>query len=449
MITRDINTEINAATVNSCLQEWNGGATRREMLMDYFLCKHQIMNRLRTPGLPNNRLVHAFPQYIATMTSSYLIGDPVQYMSDEQEAALAVVKDAYDGADVESIDAEIAQQQAIFGVGVELLYINRDAEPRTTCIDRRQSFVVYDDTAEGYPMFGIYRLIGQDGSRTFVKSIVVYTDSDIITFQASDEGIAGKIIDVEPHNFGDVPMVEYWNNSEETGDFEQVISLIDAYDTLESDRINDKTQFTDALLVLTGVVGFQSADGDLRTPAQRLKEEGTLSLPDKDASAYYLVKTLNEADTDILKESIKKDIHRFSYVPDMSDENFAGNASGVAMRYKLLGLEQLTRIKERWFKEGLKWRLTMFAHFLAIKGASKLDADRVRIVFRRSLPVNDMEIAQMVQMLQGIVPDNELLAQVPFVDDVASSIEQMDEQRAKGMKAQAQAFGNYLEPIEE
>ena len=164
---------------------------------------------------------------------------------------------------------------------------------------------------------------------------------------------------------------------------------------------------------------------------------------------YYLVKTLNEADTDILKESIKKDIHRFSYVPDMSDENFAGNASGVAMRYKLLGLEQLTRIKERWFKEGLKWRLSMFAHFLAIKGASKLDADRVRIVFRRSLPVNDMEIAQMVQMLQGIVPDNELLAQVPFVDDVASSIAKMDEQREKGMKAQAQAFGNYLEPIEE
>ena len=43
----------------------------------------------------------------------------MQYVSDEQEAALLVVKDAYDGADVESIDAEIAQQQAIFGVGVE------------------------------------------------------------------------------------------------------------------------------------------------------------------------------------------------------------------------------------------------------------------------------------------------------------------------------------------
>ena len=56
----------------------------------------------------------------------------------------------------------------------------------------------------------------------------------------------------------------------------------------------------------------------------------------------------------------------------------------------------------------------MFAHFLAIKGASKLDADRVRIVFRRSLPVNDMEIAQMVQMLQGIVPDNEVIGSGAF-----------------------------------
>ena len=80
------------------------------------------------------------------------------------------------------------------------------------------------------------------------RALLFIPTAILLHSRQATRALPGKIIDVEPHNFGDVPMVEYWNNSEETGDFEQVISLIDAYDTLESDRINDKTQFTDALL---------------------------------------------------------------------------------------------------------------------------------------------------------------------------------------------------------
>ena len=39
----------------------------------------------------------------------------------------------------------------------------------------------------------------------------------------------------------------------------------------------------------------------------------------------------------------------------------------------------------------------------------------------------------MVQMLQGIVPDNELLAQVPFVDELP--FKQMDEAKRKGYES--------------
>ena len=67
---------------------------------------------------------------------------------------------------------------------------------------------------------------------------------------------------------GGVPVVEYWNNAQETGDFEPVLSLIDAYDTLESDRVNDKQQFTDAVLLLTGCTLENDDPADRRSPAQ-------------------------------------------------------------------------------------------------------------------------------------------------------------------------------------
>lgn len=447
MITRDKGIVLDRVSINDCVKQFDLEATRLAKLHEYYTGLSSITKRMRTTGLPNNRLMHGYPAYIATMTSGYLIGDPVQYSSDDEQA-LQVVQDAYNAADVGSIDAEIALDQAVYGRGVELVYADSQARPRTTALDPQNAFVVYADDAEGLPLFGVYRLVEVNSKgESNIKRYTVYTAGEAIEYSVGTGGVVGAETDRTAHNFPYVPMVEYWNNSAQTGDFEGVISLIDAYDVLQSDRVNDKEQFADALLVLTGVVGFDAPPGDTRTAAQRLKQEGTLSLPDPQAKAEYLIKQMSESDTEILKDAIKSDIHKFSHVPDMTDEQFAGNSSGVAMKYKLLGLEQLTKIKERWFREGLRWRMRLFASFLSLKGAPALDADAVQMMFRRSLPVNDLEIAQMVQMLSGLVPAKTLLSQVPFIEDVNGAFDELEQEKQANIAAQAAAFGAF--PIRE
>ena len=442
MITRGREIPIDATLMNDCIKQFDLDKSRLAELYNYYIGQHDIVDRERTTGLPNNKLVHAYPHYIATMTSGYLIGDPVQYSSDN-EAALEAVLEAYDAADTQSIDSEIALNQAIYGRGCELVYADSQARPRTTAIDPQNAFVVYADDAEGLPLFGVHRLKAVDSKGDVAtKRYTVYTQTEVIEFGVAD-GYLGAEEKRSPHNFPHVPLVEYWNNSMQTGDYENVISLIDAYDVLQSDRVNDKEQFADALLVLTGVVGFDAPEGDTRTAAQRLKQEGTLSLPDPQAKAEYLIKQMSESDTEILKDAIKSDIHKFSHVPDMTDQEFAGNSSGVAMKYKLLGLEQLTKIKERWFREGLRWRLRLFSAFLGLKGKPQLDPDAVQMMFRRSLPVNDLEIAQMVQMLSGLVPAKTLLSQVAFVEDVNAAFDELQEEKQANIAAQAAAFGAF------
>ena len=442
MIVRDKNIVLDRDSINDCVKQFDLDAERLSELRDYYVGLSAITERVRTTGLPNNRLMHGYPQYIATMTSGYLIGDPVLYSSDDK-AALQAIQDAYNAADVGSIDSEIALNQAIYGRGCELVYADSQARPRTTAIDPQNAFVVYADDAEGLPIFGVHRLKAVDSTGTVsVKKYTVYTQTEVIEYDVKD-GMLGSETIRNPHNFPHVPLVEYWNNSMQTGDYENVISLIDAYDILESDRVNDKEQFADALLVLTGVVGFDAPEGDTRTAAQRLKQEGTLSLPDPQAKAEYLIKQMSESDTEILKDAIKSDIHKFSHVPDMTDQEFAGNSSGVAMKYKLLGLEQLTKIKERWFREGLRWRLRLFSAFLGLKGKPQLDPDAVQMMFRRSLPVNDLEIAQMVQMLSGLVPAKTLLSQVAFVEDVNAAFDELQEEKQANIAAQAAAFGAF------
>lgn len=398
------------AVVRSCVQEFLAGMPRMESLRAAYEGRHEILDRQRPSGMPNVKLVHDFPRYISTMAAGYLVGKPVMYEADEaHESALDAVLERYGRCAVDSVDAELARNASIYGRGVELVFADASAQPRTASLDPRRAFVVYDDTVEAKPLFGVHlvprldELGGVCGWNT-----EVFTGREALKFSGSGLGEIGALKERLPHFFGGVPMVEYWNGEDERGDFEGVLTLIDAYNRLQSDRVNDKSQFVDALLLLYGCT--METDDRGRTPGQQLREDKLLALPDSDARAEWLCKQMGEADVEVLKGALAADIHKLSMVPDLSDERFGGNASGVAMRYKLLGLEQLTGIKERWFREALRQRLRLFSAFLAMRGSPELDVDGVRMVFSRSLPVNGLEEAETLNMLRGLVDENILRA---------------------------------------
>ena len=432
----------------SVCQEHERELPRLEKLRDSYNNTRPILDRVRRNNLPNARLAHGFARYISTMASGYLIGKPVSYsVSDEQqEPAMEAVRDAYTRTNVESVDAELAKDASVFGKGIELIYSDEDAQPRTVSLEPERAFVVYDTSARVEPMFGVYvqPVVRMDGTKDGFD-ITVFTATTIYAYRVKvlSELAEAAPLAAEPHFFGEVPVNEYWNSEDEVGDFEQVETLIDAYDTLESDRVNDTSQFVNAILAIYGATMESERDeetGDvLRTPAQQIREDGILTLP-IDAKAEFLSRSMSEADVEVLRDAIASDIHKFSMVPDLTDEHFAGNSSGVAMRYKLLGFEQLMQIKERWFREALRERLRMFANFLSVKGSPALDVDSVRMQFTRSLPVNELETSQMVRNLEGMVPPQILMAQLPFVEDPAGAVEQMEEQRKQDTDREARLY---------
>lgn len=68
---------------------------------------------------------------------------------------------------------------------------------------------------------------------------------------------------------------------------------------------------------------------------------------------------------------------KLSMVPDITDASFAGNPSRVTMGYKLFGFTQLIKEKERYFREALRWRLRMMAHFMGKLASPELDPEAV------------------------------------------------------------------------
>ena len=191
------------------------------------------------------------------------------------------------------------------------------------------------------------------------------------------------------------------------------------YDHL-TNSLNDFEYFCDAYLAL---IGF-TADSD---DVAKMKENRVLLL-DKDTDAKWLIKDEQDSTIENLKTRIDKDIHKFAKCPNLSDENFAANASGVAIKYKLVGTENLIAVKERKFKKGLQRRIELISMVQEIK-SSGFDWRAIDIVFTRNLPSNDAEIASIVNTLSNVVSTETLLAQIPFIDDVTAEMERIEKEK--------------------
>lgn len=124
----------------------------------------------------------------------------------------------------------------------------------------------------------------------------------------------------------------------------------------------------------------------------------------------------------------------------MTDESFGGNVSGVAMEFKLLGMENITKIKTRYYKKGLRKRLRIFNNYLT-KKASGVDITGITPTFTRALPKNLLEISQIVANLWGKVSRKTLLSEIPFVKDADAEIKAVDEEADAAMERQQKMFG--------
>ncbi len=392
-----------ADTLNLCVRQFENTLPRLHRLNRYYEGRHDILSRTRLSGLPNNRVTHAFPRYIAQVSASYLLGEPARVEGPEPQTQ--ALRELMLHAATDAIDVELALHQAVFGRAVSLCYEDASLRPHVCALDPRSAFVVYDDTVAQDPLFGVYVSgAGQD------RQLLVYTKSQAARFSAQ-----GRLLEVKPHPFRALPMTEYLNGTDAHGDFEDVLALIDAYDLLQADRLNDRQQFSDALLVLTGVMGIGAGEGD--NPLERLRQEKTLALPDEHARAEWLVKTPMEKDIDILREALSQDIHKFSLTPDFTDERFAGNASGVAIQYKLFNFDNRVKLKERWFITGLRERARAFCGWLDTRRHLHLDADELAFRLTRRLPVNEPERAQTISALKDILPYSTLLFNSPLTED--------------------------------
>ena len=393
---------------------------RKIKLYDYYKGKHSILKRAyEDASKPNNRVVNPYANYITTMMTGYFIGEPVEYTS-EDEQMLEALQEIFEYNDEPSVNKEIAKWQSICGEGYDIVYIDKDGNTRFKAMPSIGMIPVYNDDIDEDLLYVIRYWKSYDIEKDMdVNYVEVYTRMDITKYQDDMGGL--RQLEQKFHVFGQVPVTPYYNNAECQGDFELVISEIDAYDSFESDSVNEADYFADSYLVLSGMEGTESSD------IAAMKENRVLIFPEG-GTGTWLTKTVNDSWIENEKKRLDQDIHKFSFCPPMTDENFASNASGVAMRYKLLGLEDKTGVKETEFEKGLRRRIELIYGIMRKVNGDMAYLD-INIVFTRNLPQDLASLVDTVVKLDNVISDESRLALLPLDLDVKQELEAVEEKK--------------------
>lgn len=436
MITLNSIDELTQEVISRIIDTHKANELPRLMKLEqYYENKNSIMNRVMNDRTkPNNKIADAYPSYITDTLVGYFIGEPITYNCEDKDL-LENLNNLLEYNDEADENSELAKDASIYGVAYELLYMSdEDNMLRFKRLDPKEVIPVYDKNIEENLLCVIRYYTDFNYFENKDYMIVEIIDANQVTRYKVGEGAlyaqisnsnSFELLEQYPHYFGMVPVAIYENNESMTGDFEKVISLIDAYDKMESDSLNDFEYFTDCYLAL---YGFTADSEDI----QEMKEKRVL-LMDEGTSAEWLVKNANDQNIENMKIRLDADIHKFSKCPNLADKEFSSNASGVAIKFKLLGTENLISIKERKFKKGLQQRLELISQINNLI-SSGFDWRSIEIIFTRNIPSNDTDIAAVVNQLEGIVSDETLLAQIPFVDDVQAELDRVKQQKKENME---------------
>ena len=395
------------------------------------LCMYETNNAIRgrvkqDMTAPNNKIAHSYANYIVTASVGYFMGKNIGYTFPD-DSYKEIFDDIYKFNDEAAVNMKLATDCSIFGQAVEMLFMDENSQVRFSPVDITEIIAIRNPDVMG----DIHTIIRHWDEEDIIEDkLITYVEvfyEDRVERYSYSGSVYTQEPEIEQHPFGDVPFIVYDNNSSKMGDFEPVIDLINAYDKAQSDTANDFESFTDCYLVVKGA----TLDEEI---AQKLKELKVFNFPDSEGDVSFVTKSLNDAATESYKNRLDNDIHKFSFVPNMSDENFASNASGVAMQYKLAGLNYKTSVKEALFKKGLLRRIELISNIINIASNEVINIVKdVSISFTRNTIDNLSETADLVNKLSNLVSKETALELLKDIIDPEQEKERVQQEKEANM----------------
>ena len=418
-------TELNAAMLQKMINKFNIEVVPRlRKYKNYYDGLQAILNKTYTDATkPCSKTVINYCKNIADSYCGYMATPSyISYRSaDDIEDVMNILR--YN--DYQTEDSNFLLDALVYGVAAELMFIDGAGKTRFKLINPCSCFGVCDDSLTGDLLYFVRIYKANEWDDTDLYNVDVYSDFDIKHYTMTGNNGYLSFVGEEKHYFSQCP-ANIFSLPDEKSIFDCVLSLQDAANEIVSSEIDDYSAFCDAYLALIG------ADIDTED-VLAMKENRVLVLPEG-AAAMWLTKNANDTQVENIIKRIHDSIYRIAACPDFSSESFVGGvSSGVAIRYRLTGMENKAGIIEGEMKKALQRRVEIICGIASLALGEEVFRD-IQIEFKRNIPEDLTSLMNVVNSMKGTVSDSTLLGMLPFVDDVNAELEAVSAQKQKNME---------------
>jgi SPP1 family phage portal protein len=384
-----------------------------EYLWNYYRGKQPILQRTKKvrPEICN-RIVENRANEIVSFKVGYLCGEPIQYVGrngDESVSrAIAELNEMMFSENKATQDKEVVEWQMICGTAYRLVLPdsrgNEDDAPfEMFTLDPRDTFVVYSSEVGNKPIYAVkYRV---DSVNDRICS--VYTANEY--WKLKNE----KIIEYKKHSLGIIPIFEYPANNARLGAFEIVLPMLDAINTVASNRLDGVEQFIQAF------VKFVNCDID-EEQFKALKELGAIKVKSIDgttADVSIVTQELNQVQTQTLVDYLYQTVLTICGMPNRNGgSSTSDTGAAVIMRDGWSLAESRAKDSELMFKKAEHEMLKLILRI--IRDSEKLSEDIYNLKLKNlSLQFtrrNYENVQSKAQVLVSMLQQNKIHPRLAF-----------------------------------
>ena len=340
-------------------------------LYNIYKGKQDILKRVKNirPEICN-KIVENRANEIVSFKTGYLCGEPVQYVSRDSADAITegigALNDMMNVCSKSARDKEIADWAYIAGVahrmtlsntsrirnfiipkleGKTVAFSEDEAPFNIYTLDPRFTFVVYSTDLGEPPVMNV-KYVQKNNSILPVGQLGDYTYS-VYTEDTYYEIENGKITKNENNPIG-LPIIEYKFNNARLGAFEIVLSMLNAINTVQSNRIDGIEQFIQSLIVLT------NAEID-DTKVEQIRDAGLIilkSFGENKSSIEIIAEQLDQTQTQTLIDYMYQTILNIVGMPNRNGgSSTSDTGAATIVRDGWAAAEARAKDDETMFKE--------------------------------------------------------------------------------------------------
>ncbi|MGN1318999.1 MAG: phage portal protein, partial [Lachnospirales bacterium] len=428
---------------------------RRQMIngYKYYVGEHDIIYRKITAigeggeltevtNLPNERIVNNQYGKLVDQKVNYLLGKQIVANTEGRVFSDILNKEILN-SDFDRLLLRVGEDTLNCGIG--WLFVGYD-ENGNISFKRLNPWEVIpgwrdaEHTELDYAI-RIYDILKYEGKNTekYVKKVEVYESKGISKFildggNLIPDGIDWQVPYFYKNNIGlawnKIPLVVFKANSNEVPLLNRVKGLQDALNIMISTFANGMQESPrNCILVLKNYDGENL--GEFR---RNLATFGAVKVRTADGSQGG-VDTLNiEVNSDNYKtiiDLLKKSIIENAMGYDAKDDRLGGNANQMNIQSMYSDIDLDANKMESEFQASLQKLMWFIKMYLSQTSRGNYDKEAVEFIFNRDILINESEVIDNCAKSRGILSDETIVAQHPWVNDIEDELKKIENQKQK------------------